>query len=439
MIEIGNIIKAVINELLFLQNDGIKVEIQNLKSEIFFQFVLAVGDNLGLHEMHGLVESFSANYFCRFCTMDKASLQGIFSEDQVTLRTQESYENDLKTCSHGVKKNSPFPRIPGYHFTKNIYADFTHDYPLGVCKYDVGMLLNYFISEKNLFSLEVFNERLNGLNYGKHEKRSKPPELTENNLTSKYLSSTASETLCFLRVLPLVIGDLVPEDSYWKVLINLRHLVEISFSPVIHTDTYVYLGMIVAEYLKLLNEVFPNSLKPKHHFLIHHARVMKEMGPLPQISTIRFESKHQEGKKTATVSRSRKNISKTLSVKHQLILNYRLIKEEEEGRMGNDCFVCGPMVDLDCSEEIFDCIFENTASGSNRIMSSTNWIDVMGLEIEIGGILMKNAIHGPKFFEVKNIFSSKEFGFFIFSKKLKTIYDEHYDSYEIIRYKKNMK
>lgn len=139
---------------------------------------------------------------------------------------------------------------------------------------------------------------------------------------------------------------------------------------------------------------------------------MREMGPLPQISTI--ESKHQEGKKTANVSRSRVNIAQTLAVKHQFILNYRFIKEKEQ-KVGSNNYVCGPVSDFDCSGNDFDCILDK--NGNSKTISSTKWITLMGMEIETDTILMKESIHGPKFFNVKNIFSNKELGFFLFLLK----------------------
>ncbi|KAK0081621.1 hypothetical protein PV326_007568 [Microctonus aethiopoides] len=44
--------------------------------------------------------------------------------------------------------------------------------------------------------------------------------------------------------------------------------------------------------------LFPNSLKPKHHFLLHYSRVLHLCGPLWKISTIIFEAKHCEVNKT---------------------------------------------------------------------------------------------------------------------------------------------
>ena len=124
---------------------------------------------------------------------------------------------------------------------------------------------------------------MSGFQYGRKEMRSKPLKISGNDIKKKFLSFSASETMCFLRVLPLLIGDLIPEnESHWQLILKLRHLVEVIYSPVFHQKTFIYLKNIISEYLRLLNELFPNenSSKPKHHNLVHYPEVLQLMGPL---------------------------------------------------------------------------------------------------------------------------------------------------------------
>lgn len=67
-----------------------------------------------------------------------------------------------------------------------------------------------------------------------------------------------------------------------------------------------FLDCLITEHLMLLNELFPKCLKPKHHFFLHYCRVMKLMGPLWNMSSMRFESKHREAKVTSHVSNSQR-------------------------------------------------------------------------------------------------------------------------------------
>ena len=88
------------------------------------------------------------------------------------------------------------------------------------------------------------------------------------------------------------------------------------------------LQTIIYEYLSLLTSISPNSLKPKHHFLIHYPRCMYQFGPLLKLSCLHFETKNQEGKETSKSTLSRVNINKSIAIKHQLLLNCRFIKRE---------------------------------------------------------------------------------------------------------------
>jgi len=57
--------------------------------------VQVVGDNLGLHQLCGFVESFSAKHFCRFCMIDKADCDRTYTDDGLELRSKEQYSSQL--------------------------------------------------------------------------------------------------------------------------------------------------------------------------------------------------------------------------------------------------------------------------------------------------------------------------------------------------------
>jgi len=61
----------LINELMFLETEGIDINIKGNKEKIYFATGLLTGDNLGFHSMCGFVENFSANFMCRFCKASK--------------------------------------------------------------------------------------------------------------------------------------------------------------------------------------------------------------------------------------------------------------------------------------------------------------------------------------------------------------------------------
>ena len=58
--------KKAIEEIQFLEREGISITIRHETKQIYFVMTLLLGNNLGLHSVLVFVESFSANFFCRF-------------------------------------------------------------------------------------------------------------------------------------------------------------------------------------------------------------------------------------------------------------------------------------------------------------------------------------------------------------------------------------
>lgn len=67
-----------------------------------------------------------------------------------------------------------------------------------------------------------------------------------------------------------------------------------------------------------MKEVFGAVLTPKCHYLVHYARLMSMYGPLRSLWCMRFEGKHQYFKSLTNNCRNFRNITVTLSTRHQL-------------------------------------------------------------------------------------------------------------------------
>lgn len=78
---------------------------------------------------------------------------------------------------------------------------------------------------------------------------------------------------CLARVLPLLIGDLIPDgDEQWENFLCLLKIEEIAFSPVRSTRMAVYLAVLVEQYLNEFKELHERSLIPKHRNMVHYPR-----------------------------------------------------------------------------------------------------------------------------------------------------------------------
>lgn len=182
-------------------------------------------------------------------------------------------------------------------------------------------IIDNFIKCK-FFSLIHLNIILKSFRYDPNTKNM-PVEITTSHLKNKYIIMSASEMLTLVNYFSLIIGHLVPaENDVWDLFLSLKRITDICTSHKITQDTPSMLQVEIHDYLVLHNELFPNTLKPKHHFLIHYPRVMKLIGPLANVSSSRDEGKHEEGKRTSRAANSRKTINHTIAIRHQLKLNF---------------------------------------------------------------------------------------------------------------------
>ena len=105
------LLTALIEELNFLEAEGIVVNYKNKTCTLFFKLALVVGDNLGVHSLMGFIEGFTANYPCRFCLINKSEIQSTYKEIDCVLRNKDNYvECFLKNdpSSTGIKNACVF-------------------------------------------------------------------------------------------------------------------------------------------------------------------------------------------------------------------------------------------------------------------------------------------------------------------------------------------
>lgn len=250
----------------------------------------------------GFTDAFNANYFCRFCSMHRNETKYAVKETISLLRNESKYEDDLqKSVSEtGIISECVFNELKNFHATKNYVVDIMHDIQEGVLNYEMAMMLFEFISTNNYFSLEILNERVRSFNYGDYDKINKPTQILDCHLKLKKLRFSSSETLTFAKYLPLIIGDLVPEsDEKWKLFIILRKITDLALSDTIDATSIKDKENLVSD----------------HHakfIRIYNVSLHKQIGPLKQMSSVRFESKHKILKDIAKSTTSRRDICKTI-------------------------------------------------------------------------------------------------------------------------------
>lgn len=236
--------------------------------------------------------------------------------------------------------------------------------------------------------------------------------------------------LNLVRNLNVMIGLLIPEgEEHWQLLLMLQEILEIVLSKKVTVETPQLLTIKIYDYLSLLSEKFPNSLKPKHHFLVHYPSVMRQVGPLWHINCMKFESKHREAKQISHSSICRVNVCRTIALKHQLILNYRFLSKDST----YPSYSCGrikscPVHTLPEAKNFMQLLPQNFTNN----VSVVNSINYMGNKLKRDSVIVTSSELGPAFHFVYLIILVSDSDFLFITKCMDDCYlNEHLSTYKI--------
>ena len=330
----NKIFDTVLQDIKVLETTGISLTINN--ELLTFRGTLAVmlGDNLGSHQIGGFVENFSSSeFFCRYCYAKKSSLNaGDFAIAE--LRTIDSYKNDITNLNYetriynGLKSDSCLNKLKYYHVCNpGLPPCLAHDLFEGVLSYDLNLAIHYLIL-KNWFSYSFLNSRLQSIRFEGETNYENVPLIKRGNK----LIGSACENIRLILILPIAIFDRIKkiDDDVWIMILTLREIAKLLLAPSISIGQVAYLKVLLNEYLHLRISNFPNTnLKPKHHYLLHYPDLITKFGPLKHLWTLRYESKHKYFKNILKHSPNYKNITFSLSEKHQYLQAYYFAQKSQ--------------------------------------------------------------------------------------------------------------
>lgn len=76
------------------------------------------------------------------------------------------------------------------------------------------------------------------------------------------------------RILPIVIGDLVPEDDKWQNFLTMMRIVDLLFCSKTTADHVGYLSRLISEHHHNFVQLYTASVIPKMHFMVHMPRLI---------------------------------------------------------------------------------------------------------------------------------------------------------------------
>lgn len=428
--QFGNkiIFNPVIDEFNYLMTNGVDINIPQFKGKLYFELGLILGDNLGIHSITGFTESFSSNLCCRICTVAKADMKIQCYENKNLLRHYEQYLLDLeKNDLHatGLKEKCIWLEIKDFNLFDQIGVDIMHDMFEGCAKYIISFILVYYIKELKLFSLEILNDRIYGFDFG--PENNKPCLLSMDHINAGKIRQSASEMITLIRYFGLLIGDFVPiGEPIWDLYLTMRKVVDIVLSTSLEEISCSLLETLIGEMNELYIKYSKNTLKPKFHFLTHYPLIIKKFGPVVHFWSMRYEAKHRISKISARSSFNRRNICKTLAIKHQLQLNDIFTK----GLLCHS-LVIGPSKILNCSKYIL--IKSEFNLSTNEPLIRISWAELKGTRYKVNSILTKDLDDdNPQFVSVKDIFMYGSDKIIFECKLLNTVgFNEHLHAFEI--------
>lgn len=169
--------------------------------------------------------------------------------------------------------------------------------------------------------------------------------------------------------------------------------------------------------------LFKEQLKPKFHFLVHYPGIIRKMGLLNNLSSVRYEGFHKLSKTYASIVTSRKNIVVTLATKLQLHFCYRLLIKKGL----DDLFECG------AQKEITSIEFTNTFHADNGCLTEVSWIRFNSILFKPDFIIITNLDENNLSFGIMTrTLIDRNKNIFVYYKKCVTLgLDTHFKAYEI--------
>lgn len=430
------ILQPLLRDLQTLEQQGVYVH--KLGTFLKGTVQCVVADNLAAHSMAGFIENFSGDYCCRFCTASRKDFQtSEVRAGNFTLRTAEEHQGHVKHALEsnvnvvGVKKACVFSDSLNYfNVTTGYPPDLAHDLFEGIVPVELAECFAVLISKK-ILSLDRLNELIHSFPYKWSDKTNRPQLVPQTFASRTSVGGNAHENWCLLRLLPLIIGHLVPEDEpVWLMILDLKDIVELVLS-LVHTDeTLAFLECKISEHRQKHQELFPSKqLLPKHHFLEHYPEMIRRFGPLVFLWTLRFESKHSYFKQVVRHTNCFKNITLTLASKHQLMAGYNTHIPSREKTNFQVTHVSNVAVEV-LKDNVVHCL--NARYPGITTLSVARNVSYAGITYRNGMIIAHGSLCGfPEFAEITQICIIEDSLAFI-AKKLSSWYHEHFRAFELV-------
>jgi len=197
------------------------------------------------------------------------------------------------STAYGLKKDCILNELKYFHISWGSPSDIAHDLFEGFHFEILKVVVEHCIHEE-LFSLNELNDRIQNFPYCGKDKTNKPTQLIGESGTKVTIKQTAAQSLCLVRLLPLLIGHLVPiTDRQWALYCQYLNILDYIMAPSLKFGEIHQMKLLIEEFLEDFFHVNNHlNVKPKTHFMLHYASQYKEFGPLIHNSTHQIGRAH---------------------------------------------------------------------------------------------------------------------------------------------------
>lgn len=334
------ILEHFVREIKVLETEGIKIDDNLLLKGTLVQVSF---DNLGGNTIFGFVQSFNHTYFCRICYCEKNTCRECTREIAEKIRTKDHYNTQItkinnKLESHkeidliktfGIKNYCVLNELKYYHTISNRSQDIMHDIFEGAMPLTLKSLFSHFVENK-IITKDDIAKRILAFDFGILERSNKPSPVL---FSKKNLNQNASQMRCLMLHFPFIFNDLLKIQDRekrnfvhkaWRVVEYLLKINQIISSSILKEDQLTNLDKYTDKYLECYKTTFDTHLTPKLHFMTHYANTIRKMGPITDLQMMRGDAKHQTFTQFAKNTKCYVNICKTLSDKHQEMMESEL-------------------------------------------------------------------------------------------------------------------
>ena len=361
-----------------------------------------------------------------------------YNESFFKLRTPEEHPRQCSelegpnraraSIDYGINRRAALEELSYFSVVCALPHDIMHDLMEGVIPHEIKFLLNNCVTD-GLFELSQLNDRISAFDIGYTEVGDKPALIND----GIKIRQSASQMWLLVRILPLLIGDLIPRDyAQWVCFLKLLKICDICTAPSVSPDIAAHLEVLIEEHHSLFSQLYgSNSIIPKMHFMVHYPSQILTFGPLIHSWTMRHEAKLRIIKRAARAS-NYKNVCQTVAKRHQHLLCYYL----HTNKLFLQSLDIGPSKSskplVEESSEIIRLLKTLASLSTNDAVSHPVYAKCNGsLYKRNVFILTSFDLLDPVFCKIVDIVSTK-CGVFLLTAEYETLYyDEHYHAYVI--------